>query len=112
MRYAWEEGFLEGEDVGRIARLLLPPLLAPPAPAGPRAARRARTCSSPTRRHVAERIERYYGRTAEVVNPPVDVEHFLSLEREPADYYLAFGRVVPYKRVDIAVAACAAAGAG
>jgi glycosyltransferase involved in cell wall biosynthesis len=44
------------------------------------------------------------------VNPPVDVEHFLSLEREPADYYLAFGRVVPYKRVDIAVEACAASG--
>ena len=28
----------------------------------------------------------------------------------PADYYLAFGRVVPYKRVDLAVAACARLG--
>ena len=27
-------------------------------------------------RHVAERIGRHYGRTAEVVHPPVDVEHF------------------------------------
>ena len=57
--------------------------------------------------HVAERIERFYGRSAEIVNPPVDVEHFLGLEREPGDFYLAFGRVVPYKRVDLAVAACA-----
>ena len=58
-------------------------------------------------RHVAARIERFYGRSAEVVHPPVDVEHFLGLERAPRDYYLVFGRVVPYKRVDLAVAACA-----
>jgi glycosyltransferase involved in cell wall biosynthesis len=61
-------------------------------------------------RHVAERIQRYYGRTAEVVNPPVDVEHFLELRRSPEDYYLVFGRVVPYKRVDLAVSACAGLG--
>jgi glycosyltransferase involved in cell wall biosynthesis len=57
--------------------------------------------------HVAERIKRYYGRSSEVVHPPVDVDHFLGLPREPADFYLTFGRVVPYKRVDLAVAACA-----
>ncbi len=34
-----------------------------------------------------------------------------AIERRPEDYYLAFGRVVPYKRVDLAVAACAARGA-
>ena len=60
--------------------------------------------------HVADRIARYYGRAAEIVNPPVDVEHYLSIEREPADYYLAFGRVVPYKRVDLAVEACSRSG--
>jgi glycosyltransferase involved in cell wall biosynthesis len=59
---------------------------------------------------LARRIERYYGRSAEIVHPPVDVDHFLGLEREPRDYYLAFGRVVPYKRVDLAVAACARLG--
>ena len=61
--------------------------------------------------HVAERIKRYYGRSAEVVHPPVDVEHFLGLRaRAAGDYYLVFGRVVPYKRVDLAVAACARLG--
>ncbi len=79
MRYAWEEGFLDGEDVGRALRLALPPLLAWLRRAGPARARPGRTCSSPTPRHVAERIERYYGRPAEVVHPPVDVEHFLGL---------------------------------
>jgi glycosyltransferase involved in cell wall biosynthesis len=109
MRYAWEEGFLEGEDIGRATRLLLPPLLARlrredlAGAAGP-------DVFVANSRHVARRIERYYGRSAEIVNPPVDVDHFLGLEREPRDYYLAFGRVVPYKRVDLAVAACARLG--
>jgi len=109
MRYAWEEGFLEGEDVGRLTRLLLPPLLA-------RLRREDREGAAgpdlfvANSRHVAERIEHYYGRTAAVVNPPVDVEHYLALERDPGDYYLTFGRVVPYKRVDLAVAACSQLG--
>jgi glycosyltransferase involved in cell wall biosynthesis len=106
MRYAWEEGFLEGEEVSGALRLALPPLLA--------RLRRADLAGAAgpdvfvaNSRHVADRIERYYGRTAEVVHPPVDVEHFLAVERqERCDYYLIFGRVVPYKRVDLAVAAC------
>jgi glycosyltransferase involved in cell wall biosynthesis len=105
MRYAWEEGFLEGEEVGRLTRMLLPPLLA---------RLRRQDLAGATgpdvfvanSAHVAERIQRYYGRSAEVVHPPVDVDHYLSLPREGGDYYLAFGRVVPYKRVDIAVDAC------
>jgi|HubBroStandDraft_2_1064218.scaffolds.fasta_scaffold00559_9 glycosyltransferase involved in cell wall biosynthesis len=110
MRYAWEEGFLEGEEVSRALRLALPPLLA--------RLRRADLAGAAgpdvfvaNSRHVADRIERYYGRSAEVVHPPVDVEHFLAVQRqEPYDYYLIFGRVVPYKRVDLAVAACARLG--
>lgn len=105
MRYAWEEGFLAGEEVGRLTRLALPPLLA--------RLRRADLAGAAgpdvfvaNSQHVAERIARYYGREARVVHPPVDVAHYLGIERAPADYYLAFGRVVPYKRVDLAAAAC------
>jgi len=109
MRYAWEQGFLAGEDVGRALRVALPPLLA--------WLRRADLAGAAgpdvfiaNSQHVAARIERYYGRSAQIVHPPVDVEHFLGLERHVGDYYLAFGRVVPYKRVDLAVAACALLG--
>jgi glycosyltransferase involved in cell wall biosynthesis len=105
MRYAWDEGFLQGEDVGRVTRRLLPPLLA--------WLRRQDLAGADgpdvfvaNSRHVAERIERYYGRSAEIVHPPVDVDHFLGLPRAPRDFYLVFGRVVPYKRVDLADAAC------
>jgi glycosyltransferase involved in cell wall biosynthesis len=105
MRYAWEEGFLAGEEVPRLLRLALPPLLAwlrrqdRAGAAGP-------DVFVANSLHVAERIERYYGRRAKVVHPPVDVDHYLALARRPEDYYLTFGRVVPYKRVDLAAAAC------
>jgi glycosyltransferase involved in cell wall biosynthesis len=105
MRYAWEKRFLEGEEIGTVGRLALPALL-------PLLRRQDRIgAASPdlfvaNSRHVAERIERYYGRPSVVVNPPVDVERFLGLAHAPEDYLLVFGRVVPYKRVDLAVAAC------
>jgi glycosyltransferase involved in cell wall biosynthesis/2-polyprenyl-3-methyl-5-hydroxy-6-metoxy-1,4-benzoquinol methylase len=109
MRYAWEEDFLEGEEVGRVARLALPLLL------GRLRRQDLRAAAGPdvmvaNSRHVAARIERCYGRTAEVVHPPVDVRHYLGVPRAPEDFYLAFGRVVPYKRVDLAVGACARLG--
>jgi glycosyltransferase involved in cell wall biosynthesis len=105
MRYAWEESFLDGEEVAGAVRLLLPPLLSwlrrqdLAGASGP-------DVFVANSRHVADRIARFYGRTAEIVNPPVDVDHFLGLPRSPGDFYLTFGRVVPYKRVDLAVAAC------
>ncbi len=105
MRYAWDESLLEGEEIGKAARLALPLML--------RRLRRqdVEGASSPdvfvaNSHNVADRIRRYYGRTAEVVNPPVDVARLLRLPRDPGTYYLVFGRVVPYKRVELAVAAC------
>ena len=56
--------------------------------------------------YVAKRIKRYYNRDAEVVFPPVDIEPFLSVPRKPEDFYLFFGQIVSYKRLDIALEAC------
>ncbi len=109
MRYAWEEGFLEGEEVGRVTRLLLPLLLSRLRRQDLEGARGPDVFVANSR-HVAARIERYYARSTEVVHPPVDVEHFLTLAHAAEDFYLVFGRVVPYKRVDLAVAACAKVG--
>ncbi len=57
---------------------------------------------------VANRVRRYYDREAEVLAPPVDIERFASIERQPEDWYLVVSALVPYKRVDHAIAACAA----
>ena len=40
----------------------------------------------------------------------MDVDRYLDVPRDQGDYYLFFGRVVPYKRADLAVAACARLG--
>lgn len=54
---------------------------------------------------VAERILKTYGRHAEVIHPPVDVDRFApSQERDP--YYLILSRLVSYKRIDLAIEAC------
>lgn len=53
---------------------------------------------------VQSRIKKYYGQPSTIIHPPVDVDRFEpSLKRQ--DYYVALGRQVPYKRVDLAVAA-------
>ncbi|HLI32011.1 MAG TPA: glycosyltransferase [Solirubrobacteraceae bacterium] len=109
MRYAWEPGFLEGERIGRIGRTLIGPILATLRRWDLDGAKNPDLLVANSE-HVAARIERFYGRHALVVNPPVDVDHFLELERKPEDFYLVFGRVVPYKRVDLAVQACLRSG--
>ena len=55
---------------------------------------------------VAERIRRYYGRSAQVVSPPVDTVFFTPNETEPReDFALAVSAMVPYKRIDWALEA-------
>ena len=62
-------------------------------------------------RNVAARIERIYGRKSRVVYPPVDVVAFRpDPSVHPGDGYLVVSRLVPHKRVDLAVAACIATG--
>jgi len=115
MRYAWEPDFLAGEEIGRATRMLLPPLLGHLRRKDLAGARRPDVFVANSA-HVAARIRRFYGREAHVVHAPVNVDHYLQIERRadgPSDdegFYLVFGRVVPYKRVDVALAAAELAG--
>lgn len=59
---------------------------------------------------VAERVRKYYGREAEVLYAPADIQRFAQLKREPEDFYLFFSALVPYKRVDHAIMACQSLG--
>lgn len=52
---------------------------------------------------VAERIKKYYNQDSAVIYPPVDTEKFFIAK--PKNYYLIGGRLVPYKRYDLAVKA-------
>jgi glycosyltransferase involved in cell wall biosynthesis len=53
---------------------------------------------------VQARIKQYYKKPATVIHPPVDVKRFAPA-RERDDYFVAIGRQMPYKRIDLAVAA-------
>ena len=52
--------------------------------------------------NVRGRIQRYYGRDATVVWPPVDAARF-TVSPTVSDYFLVVSRLEDYKRVDIAV---------
>jgi glycosyltransferase involved in cell wall biosynthesis len=60
-------------------------------------------------RYVARRIWKTYRRPATVIYPPVNVERFRPA-RQRDDFYLTVSRFVPYKRVDLIVAAFARLG--
>jgi len=55
--------------------------------------------------HVRARIQRFYGREAQVVYPPADTDFFTPVEHPSADYDVIISALVPYKRLELAVEA-------
>lgn len=56
---------------------------------------------------VARRVEKYYRRPATVIHPPIQAAR-LQVATQPGEFFLVAGRLVPYKRADLAVRACRA----
>ena len=58
-------------------------------------------------KNVQKRIGKYYGRSSEVIYPPVDTEKFVPRDQPSTinhqSYFLVVSRLVPYKRVDIVI---------
>ena len=102
MRYVWD---LYDDYFGRgglAMRLTMPPVAA----ALRRWDRRTAGVSYfvAISNHIADRIRRAYDRPSDVIYPPVDVLRY-EIADGPDDYYLVVAALVPYKRVDLAVAA-------
>lgn len=55
--------------------------------------------------YVNHRIEKYYRRQADLIYPPVDIDRF-EYKKTREEYYVVVSRLIPYKRVDLAVSAC------
>jgi glycosyltransferase involved in cell wall biosynthesis len=107
MRFAWHFAqYAQGERFASLARAALPPLLARLRAWDRATAARvdAFMANSPV---VAGRIQACYGRAATVVPPPVAVERCtVTPMRARLPYFLVLARLVPYKRIDLAVRAC------
>lgn len=57
--------------------------------------------------HIRAEIKKYYGRDAEVINPPVDIDRFEKTTSPHKRHgFLTGGRLTPYKRNDLAVQVC------
>src|SRR5262249_13857962 len=55
---------------------------------------------------IQDRIKRFYNRDSVVIYPPVDAaERFMPTDTIE-DYYLVVSRLIPYKRIELAVQAC------
>lgn len=54
--------------------------------------------------YVAERIQRCYRRSADVVHPPIDLNR--ARMSTPGPHYLAAGRLVAYKKTELMIEAC------
>ncbi len=112
MRYAWDqiEAYF-GRDRG-IVRVLRRTVLAALRQWDVATAGRAdRYLANST--FVADRIHRYYGRSAEVLPPPVDTAFFTPApagEELPRRHALMVASLSPYKKVDLAIEACRLAG--
>lgn len=55
--------------------------------------------------HIQSEIQKYYNRDSVVIHPPVDTERFSFKKMDRPSYVIA-GRQTPYKKIDLAVAAC------
>lgn len=94
-----------------LGRSLGPMLLAPATPplrCWDRAAARRSQVYVANSEYVRRRIKAAYGREAEVVHPPVDVERYAPRER--GERLLVISRLLPYKRVELIVRAASRAG--
>jgi glycosyltransferase involved in cell wall biosynthesis len=110
MRYAWDQfgAYFGPEQVGPVKSRLLRPVMARLARWDAATATRVDRFVANSR-YVAGRIRRYYNRGSAVVYPPVDTTFYRLSDpaRRPLEpEFLVVSALVPYKRVDLAIAAC------
>ena len=103
-RYLWDTAnYIRREGLGRLAQAALVPFLAQLRMWDRLAADRVDAFVAISR-EVQRRIARYYRRDSVVIYPPVHTERFEPSAKHD-DYYLVVSRLVPYKRIDLAVEA-------
>ena len=106
MRFAWRyhEYITEG-SFGRAEQLFLPGMIHRLRLWDFAAAQRVDRFLTNSA-NISRRIWKHYRREADVLHPPADTKRFSVVENPAADYLLVVSRLLPYKRVDLAVEAC------
>lgn len=105
MRYAWDDCQKYAQDFGfpRLVKKFVPFFMNPIRIWDKASADRVDRFLANSD-FVAARIRKYYRKESEVIHPPVDVARF-SVDERQGDYFLMVGRLIAYKRFDIAIEA-------
>ncbi len=103
-RYVWDfDAYAARERLPRGLKVMLRPLISSLRRWDYRAAQRVDHFIAISR-EIQDRIRRFYGRDSTIIHPPVETRRF-----RPAvdhdDYYLIVSRLIPYKRIDVAIRA-------
>lgn len=104
-RYLWSDThrYLEEFPVNRLIKNVLPYFLSRLRQWDRLAADRVDAFVANSQ-PVQRRIAKYYRRESVIIHPPVDTDHF-SISPRIGNHYLIGGRLVPYKRYDLAIRA-------
>lgn len=110
-RYVWNfSDYAEREALSPVVRALLQPVVARLQRWDKAAAQRVDHFIAISS-EIQRRIVRFYERESVIIYPPVATARFASHEaavETSTSYFLSLGRLIPYKRVDLAVQACTA----
>src|SRR5688572_20006644 len=103
-RYVWQlDAYMARENLGGIVRAGLRPLVEMMKRWDYAAAQRVNHFIAIST-EIQERIRTYYNRESIVIYPPVETSRFTPVPAdEVGDYYLIVSRLIPYKRIDLAV---------
>jgi glycosyltransferase involved in cell wall biosynthesis len=105
-RYAWMfEAYAQRENLPSLVKQALRPLVAGLQRWDYQAAQNVDAfCAISS--EIQDRIARFYKQPAALIAPPVDTTRFQPIAQPRGDYYFIVSRLIPYKRLDLAVQAC------
>lgn len=108
LRYAWDytDKYIKESSYPKIVKFFLPPVINFVKKWDFKAAQRPDYFIANSN-FIADKIKKYYGRDAEVIYPPVEITNNSqqTTHNKKEDYYLIVSRLMPYKRVDLAIEA-------
>ncbi|MCR5621181.1 MAG: glycosyltransferase [Treponema sp.] len=109
MRYAWDLYYDYYARSGLLTRLFMKRWI-PALRQWDYVSSQRIDCIVANSHYVARRIRKFWGRDAVVVNPPVNTSGLSPNGLGDEGFYLAFSRMVSYKRLDLAIQACGRTG--
>ena len=106
MRYAWDQFYSYRKSSGRLTRFFMDKWIPNIRLWDYVSSQRIDTLIANSA-YIARRIKKCWNREAEVIYPPVDTDRLSPNGKESEDFFVVFSRFVPYKRIDLAISACA-----